>query len=75
MDDPRHFHENLLTEQEIEASVQHDIAILRERWAEQGYGPDDADRDDLGSEETLVRNANDRRNARSAFIADSGTST
>ena len=75
MDRRRHFHEDLLTEHEIEVSVQHDIAILRQHWAEQGYGPDDADRDDLGSEEARVRNANDRRNARSTFIADSGTST
>ena len=75
MDDRRHFHEDLLTDQEIELSVQHDIAILREHWAEQGYGPDEGDRDDLGLKEARVRNANDRRNARSTFIADSGTST
>ena len=75
MDDRRHFHEDLLTEQEIEASVQHDIAILRQHSAEQGYGPDNADRHDLASEEARIRNANDRRDARSTFIADSGTST
>jgi hypothetical protein len=36
--DRRHFHEDLLTEEEIEASVQCDLAILREHYAETGVG-------------------------------------
>ena len=75
MDDRRHFHEDLLTDTEIEASVQHDIAILREHWAEQGYGPDDADRDDLGLKDARVRNANGRRNVRSSLATDDEAAT
>jgi hypothetical protein len=70
MDDRRHFHEDLLTEKEIEASAQHDIAILREHWAEQGYGPDDGDSDDFGLKKPCVQNANDPKNARSSLATD-----
>ena len=45
--DPRRTNENLQTEKELEASVQHDIAILREHWAELGYTADYDDNDDL----------------------------
>ena len=36
----------LLTDDEIEQSVQHDMAVLREMWAEQGYDPNTGPNDD-----------------------------